>query len=172
MSDVRETLNELSREVEAAKVLRDQLRDIAGDDADLVRDCIEGETGLHEAIEAAAKQIAADTAAVKGVTDFIETMNARKDRLKKRIEGFKVALRVAMEAGGIKSKELAFATLSRRAVPPSAIVTDESAIPSRFWRSPDPVLDKKALLDALKGKEDVPGAALSNGAECLAVKWS
>jgi len=167
-----DTARILARETEAATLLRNQLRDVAGDDADLVRDCIEGETGLHEAIEAAAKQIAADTAAVKGLDDFIDTLGNRKARLKKRIEAIKIAVRVAMEVGEIKSRELAFATISRKAVPPSLVVTDEAAIPSAFWKSPAPVLDKRALFDALKAKQEVPGATLSNGSETLALRWS
>ena len=45
MSDRR-----LELEMRAAARLKEQLVTTYGDDADLIRDCIEGETSLHEAI--------------------------------------------------------------------------------------------------------------------------
>ena len=63
----------------------------------------------------------------------------------------------------MRKMELPQATISLRAVPPKAEITDEALVPSKFWKAQDPKLDKKAVLDALKGKEDVPGASLSNG---------
>jgi hypothetical protein len=66
---------------------------------------------------------------------------------------------------------LPLCTITRKAVPPKAQITDEAQIPSRFWKRADPTLDKKAILDALKDKEIIPGAVLSNGTETVQVKW-
>jgi len=44
--------------------------------------------------------------------------------------------------------------------PPKVVVSDEEKIPDDFWRESDPVLDKKALLEALKAGTDVPGASM------------
>ena len=55
-------------------------------------------------------------------------------------------------------------------MPPKAEIVDESMIPSKFWKPSDPKLDRKAVLEALKAKEDVPSATLSNGSETLMVR--
>jgi hypothetical protein len=67
---------------------------------------------------------------------------------------------------------LSIATLTRKPVPPKVQILDEAAIPSQFWKRADPALDKKAIGDALKAKQDVPGATLSNGGETISLRWS
>jgi hypothetical protein len=56
---------------------------------------------------------------------------------------------------------------------PAAVqITDEAAIPSNFWRIPDPPLptpDKSAIATALKCGQEVPGATLVQGYR-LAIK--
>lgn len=161
----------LKRETEAARILREQLADLEGDE-ETIRDTIEGETNLHELIASVAEDIATDEASVAGIKAHIETMKARKDRLERRIEFRRSAVLNAMSIGEIKKMELAIATLTRKPVPPKVQITDETTIPSWFWKRAEPALDKKAIADALKNNEQVPGATLSNGGETLAVKWS
>jgi Siphovirus Gp157 len=50
------------------------------------------------------------------------------------------------------------------------LILDEAILPAKFWKAQDPKLDKKAVLDALKAKEDVPGASLSNGGETISIR--
>jgi hypothetical protein len=54
---------------------------------------------------------------------------------------------------------------------PKAIILNEADIPSKFWKAQDPKLDRKAVLDALKAKEAVAGAELSNGGETIQIRW-
>jgi hypothetical protein len=96
-----------------------------------------------------------------------DDLAARRDRIEKRIALRKVAILVAMQSGEIQKIETPAGTISRKAVPPSALILDEAAIPAEFWKPQDPKLDKKAVLDALKAKQDVPGAQLSNGGETI-----
>jgi hypothetical protein len=161
----------LQRETEAARVLREQLAAIVGDDADTMRDIIEGETNLHELIAKVVADVATDAANVAGIKAHIETMKARQERLESRIEVYRSAILNAMAIGEMKKLELPIATLSRKPTPPKVQITDEAAIPSQFWRRADPTLDKKAISDALKSNQDVPGATLSNGAETLAIRF-
>ncbi len=161
----------LYRETEAAKVLLAQLADIIGDDDEAKADLVEGETSLNEAIDAAVQKLVDDVAAMKGLNEMIDLLKARKDRLEARIGNFRTALATALEQAGRKKIEHAAVTISLRAVPASVAVTDEAAIPSRFWKPSEPKLDKRALLDALKANEEVPGASLSNGGTTLALKW-
>jgi hypothetical protein len=46
----------------------------------------------------------------------------------------------------------------RKSQPVEVVFPDE--IPERFWRQPEPVLDKMGIKAAIKGGEEVPGAKL------------
>jgi hypothetical protein len=169
MSDIGHTLH---RESEAARILLAQIADIIGDDEEAKADAVEGETNLLEAIDLAVQQLVDDMAAIKGLNDYIEKMTARKERLLNRVAHFRTALAAAMEQAGRKKIDHPAVTLSLRAVAPSVAVSDEESIPSKFWKPAAPKLDRKAVLDALKAKEAVPGASLSNGGQTLALTWS
>lgn len=163
--------HDLTREIEAAKILRANFADLIGEDEEFAADMIEGETNLNEMIGKVVEQIAADTSAVAGMDEFIQRMEARRDRHKKRIETMKTALIVGLQQSGRKSFPHALATLSLRAVPSRAEITDESLVPSKFWKANDPTLDKKAVLNALKAKETVTGAKLSEPGQTIAISW-
>jgi hypothetical protein len=163
--------SKLQRETEAARILRAQLSDLADGDEDAIRDTIEGETSLHELIAKVIEDLAADEANVAGIKAHIETMKVRKERLEKRIEFRRAAILNAMSIGEIKTLPLAIATLTRKPVPPKLLITNETEIPSQFWKRADPTLDKKAIADALKNEQQVPGATLSNGSETLAIRF-
>lgn len=169
MSDVSHTLY---RESEAAKVLLAQIADIVGDDEEAKADAVEGETSLNEAIDLAVQQLVDDMAAIKGLNDYIEKLTSRKERLQDRVAHFRTALASAMEQAGRKKIDHPAVTLSLRAVAASVSVTDEAAVPSKFFKPRDPKMDKKAILAALKAKEAVPGCSLSNGGQTLALLWS
>ena len=164
--------HKLYRETEAAKVLLAQMADIIGDDEQLAADTVEGETSLNEAIDAAVQQMIDDKAAIDGLDAMIKRLTERRERIKARMDTMKTALTVAMEQAGRKKFDHGAVTISIRATPASAIITDEAALPSRFFKAQDPKLDKRAVLDALKAKESVPGASLSNGGQTIALKWS
>jgi hypothetical protein len=77
----------------------------------------------------------------------------------------------AMELAEIKKREAPAGTVSLKRVPPCAIITDESAIPSRFWKAQAPKLDKAAVSHALRDEGvDIPGATLSNGTLTIAIR--
>jgi hypothetical protein len=169
MTDVA---HDLFRETRAAKTLLAQLADIIGDDQQAAADLVEGETSLNEAIDAAVQKLVEDTAAVRGLKSMIEDLTRRQVRLEERIKNFRTALSVALEQAGRKSVEHPAVTISLRAVAASVAITDEAAVPSRFWKAGEPRLDKHALLEALKAKELIPGVSLSNGRTTLALTWS
>ena len=160
----------LHKHTRAADVLKEQIREIAGDDTDLIRDMIEGETPLRDLIAMGAEQNVIDSALVAGISEAMTTLRQRKERIEQRIELRRVALLVAMQSAEIKTIETPAGTLTRKAVPPSALILDEAAIPSGFWKASDPRLDKRAVLDALKAGNEVPGAQLSNGGETLQIR--
>jgi hypothetical protein len=157
----------LFKATQAADVLKAHIREIAGDDIDVIADTIEGEIDLRGLICLAAEENLRDTTMTKAIRQMEDDLAARRDRIEKRIALRKVAILVAMQSGEIQKIETPAGTISRKAVPPSALILDEAAIPAEFWKPQDPKLDKKAVLDALKAKQDVPGAQLSNGGETI-----
>ena len=163
--------HDLHRETAAAKTLRANLCDIIECDEKTAAIAIEGETNLLEAIDAAVKMLVDDVAAMKGLNEMIDGLKARKDRIEARIGHYRTALAAAMEQAGKKKVEHPAVTLSLRATGASVIVTDEALIPAKFFIASDPKLSKKALGEALKAKETVPGATLSNGGTSLTLTW-
>lgn len=168
---------DLKQQSELARFLLSQVADIVADDEEVITATIEGETGLLEAIDAALDQISDAEALAEMIAKRIEKLEARKVRMVKRAERLRTAVAVAMEAASAKKLIRPLGTLSLRTLPQKVIVTDEAAIPTRFWvvPKPEPKIDKKALLDALKAsdpdtEEAIPGCELSNGGISLTIR--
>ena len=156
--------------IQAADVLKAQLREIAGDDEEVIHDTIEGEIDLQGLICLAAEQNSLDAASVNGIAGLIDKLRDRKDRIERRIAMRRVAILSAMQAGEIRRLETPSGTISRKAVPPSVLILEEAEIPGEFWKPADPKLDKKAVAEALKEGRVVPGATMSNGGETIQIK--
>lgn len=75
-----------------------------------------------------------------------------------------------MEAAGIARIVEPDFTINLRASPPSVCVTDEQLIPEWFWIPQPARLDKRSVLEALKGGAFVAGAELSNPQNSLSVR--
>lgn len=157
-------------EGEAARSLLANIRDVIGDDDEMALTAVEGETGLKECISEAIDRISDLSSHCEALDIRIKELSERRSRFEAQSERIKTAVFVAMGQAGLRKLELFQATLSVRAVPPKAEIVDEALIPSKFWKAKDSTLDKKAVLEALKAKEDVPGAALSNGGETLSIR--
>lgn len=161
---------ELHQQGEAARNLLLNIRDVIGDDEELIATAVEGETNLTEAISSAVDRIAELNAHQEVLDLRIKALQERRDRFDVQAARIKAAIHVAMGQGELRKIELPQATISLRAVPPKAEIIDEAEIPSKFWKEQDPKLDRKAVLDALKAKETVPGAQLSNGGETISIR--
>lgn len=159
----------LTKETAAANALRESLRALT-DDSDALRDTIEGEVNLHEAIVAVMALIRDDEASVLGLGAMVEKLSERKRRLGERIERRRAAIEQAMCIGEIQKIELPDATLFLRKVSPDVIVFDESKIPAAYWKAQDPKLDRSALKAALKDGNEVPGCTLGNGSLGLTIR--
>ncbi|MGA7323133.1 MAG: siphovirus Gp157 family protein [Rhodomicrobium sp.] len=173
------TLMPLKKETEAAQTLMVHLRALhLADDEEATHDAIEGETNLFEALGEAVKQTGADEAAIKALKDYQQTLRARCDRLKSRIEATRAAIAAAMEAGGLKKEVTPYGTVSLCRAKPKAIIIEEADIPVRFWVTPPPVqpepyIDEKALLEALLAcppGQSVAGAQLCNGGFVVTIR--
>jgi hypothetical protein len=107
----------------------------------------------------------------EAIDTHVKALQARKARLGNQGDMIRQAILVAMGAAEIKKLELPIATITRKPTAPKAEILNESDIPSQFWKAQDPKLDRKAVLDALKEKQEVPGAILSNGGEALQIRF-
>lgn len=167
---MNDTARQIKIQGEAARALLANFKDVIGDDDELSLTAVEGETSLIEMISAGVDRINEAEAHSQALDYQINALKLRQSRFDKQSERIKAAIHVAMGQAELRRLELPQATLSLRAVQPKVEITDESAIPSKFWKAGEPKLDRKAVLDALKAKEDVPGAVLSNGGETIAIK--
>lgn len=159
-------------ETQAAERLKEKLIAAYGDDADLIRDMIEGETSLHERISAAALELAAVEGQKKGIEIAIAKLKARLGRYCKQAEGLREGIQAAMETAELTSIKTPAATLSMRASPPSVEIFDAAAIPAIFMKQPPAVPDKSSIKATIKNGQAVPGCALSNQPPALAVKFT
>lgn len=173
MNNVEHTL---SRETEAARDLLRALRQLdAADDAELVADAIEGETGLNEAIAAALDEVDECELIEAGCKAKSEQFDSRAAAAAARKDRVRASIERAMVLTDQYSLRLPAATLSIAKRKPQPVIDDEAAIPSRFFvqpEAPPPKLDKKALAAALaeEGAEPIPGAHLDNGSISLTIR--
>lgn len=187
----------LHRQIEAAKLLRSQMADIAATDPEFMRDMIEGETSLHEELCALTASVRDDEAMIDGISRLISIYQERRARIEKRLNLKRAMIALGMSEGDLKKLETPAGTVTRKAIPPACIITEEADIPTRFWTLSAPRLDKKALSEALKlraaalqsvakiedpeeraaaqrraeeANPSIPGATLSNGGETIQIR--
>lgn len=159
----------LNRQAFAAAELLAALGDDAQDD-DLAHDMIEGETDFFEAVERVLSEIDECEILTAGIKDMQKRLSDRLARVSGRADRLRGLIDQAFQMAEIKSHKFASATISTKAVPRKLIVTDESQIPARFYKPQPPKLDRKALLDAIKAGEAVPGADMSNGGTTIQIR--
>jgi hypothetical protein len=147
---------DMHKELAAAAALKHQLAEAFGDEPDLVllRDTVEGETDLDGAIDKVLEQMALDVANIQGLEKFETTMAARRKRIGDRVETMRSMLLNALDILEEKRIERPIALLTMKNLPPKLLVTDEAAIPTVFFKQPDPVLSKSALTAELKNRRD------------------
>jgi LPS O-antigen subunit length determinant protein (WzzB/FepE family) len=165
-----DVIYEATREIEAAKVLRAQISDLADGEEDFIRDTLEGEVDFEGIVASLLASIGEDEAHEAGLKAYIDEMKARKDRFGKRADTKRALIANALEIAGRKKIETPVATVSLTAVKPKAIVTEEGDIPSDYWKPQAPKLDLTALSAALREGAEVPGATLSNGGFTVTVR--
>lgn len=179
---------DLEKELAAAGALKHQLGEAFGehDDVQLMRDMIEGETNLDAAVDAVLSQMAMDLASIEGIKFFKQTMDARQKRLSDRVDTMRAMVLNAMDMLEQLRLDRPLAVLTRKNTPPKLLIVDEAAIPSQFYKQPDPELSKSDLTAALKDRRDTLNAKLeeisnavhagtmnqSDAAEATARAWS
>ncbi len=148
--------------------LRAQLEDITLDVATIV-DTLEGETDLFEALLLISDEIRERDAMEDAISAQIDILTSRKSRVKHGTEGLRAIITMSMDRAGIKTIPGALSTLTVKSISGKLIINDEAMIPSNYWKSQNPTIDKKKLTEALK-TEDIRGAQLGNGGISLTIR--
>jgi alanine dehydrogenase len=99
----------------------------------------------------------------------IDRLTEHKKTLENSVKRLKDNLQTAMSVQGKQKLAAGTFTVSIAKNPASVNVLCEELIPIEYFKTPDPVLVKKELLDALKAGTVVPGAELKQG-ESLRIK--
>lgn len=148
--------------------LLEQMPELA-DDEHCLLDTLEGCTDLNQQLAALARSAKHDEALASGITEYLNALKFRKDRMEERAQRKRELILRYMAECDIKKVEAPDLTLTRKAVPPKVIITDESQLPDRFKRW-EWTPDKTKLKHELSEGTAVPGAQMSNGGETVQVK--
>lgn len=169
-----DTETRLIRETRAAQDLLLGIRSLVGDDEEAVADAVEGETNLFDAIQQAVSAMDECDILLSGIKQKKEELSNRERQTKARADRIIGFIEQALVMMDLKDPlRLPTMTLSLKKVPQSVVISDETKIPSSYWKQkprPDPVLDTKAILEDLKAKKPIPGAELDNGGISLAIR--
>lgn len=164
------TTHDLEKQIAAARIVREQVAALTGNDPDFISDAIEGETSLLEIVAKLAAADGEDMAILDGIDAYQKSIDDRKSRIVRRAELRRALIASALELAEQNKLETPAGTISLRAVAPKAIINDESAIPSEYFETPPPKLNKSAVTNALKDGRDIPGATLSNGGSTIQIR--
>lgn len=144
----------------------DKLADLDLDEQ-TISDTLEGMSGALEVkaqnVVMFARNLEATAAAIK---EAETAMAARRKAIEHRAAGLRRYALSAMQVAGVQSIECPYFKLTVRKNPPAVEVFDAAQIPAQFMRTPEPpppAPDKKAITEAIKAGQDVPGARLVSG---------
>ena len=157
----------LRREADAARGLLQSLGDL---DEETRCDMVEGETSLHEAIDAALSEIDECEATEAGCKAVADTYQKRAAKAKDRAARVRTLIEQAMVIADVQTVKRPGATFTVKAIPPKAQITDEAAIPSAYWKPQPPLLDKTAINAAFKAGQPIPGVSADNGGTSLQIR--
>lgn len=134
---------------------------------EVIADTLEGMAGALEVkatnVAMFARNLEASAEAIKQAES---DMRSRRQAIENRAKRIRSYLQTQMERTGITKIESPYFKLAIRDNPPCVVIDSEGSLPERFMRVPEappPAPDKKAIAEALKHGEDVPGAHLERG---------
>lgn len=126
-----------------------------GDDADFLRDFLEGETDLFRIIGRIHEQIARDQEMLVGIKERKANLKERETRISSRVDASKAMIGKFLRAANLTKFEMPEVTYSVRDGKPGLVVVDPSAVPPEYQRNkPEP--DKAAINEAFAQTEALP----------------
>lgn len=156
--------------LDAARLLKEQIVQLAAGDTEFIRDTLEGEIAFEEMARALLASLGDDEALMAGLKAYGDDLSARRDRIAGRIQLKRALLASALAIAERPKLELDIGTLSLTQVPPKAQVIEEADIPASYWRPQPPRLDLKVLTADLRDGTRVPGATLTNGDHTVTIR--
>lgn len=133
-------------------------------------DTLDGETNLVEALDVLYQSWAEKGEMIAGIKAREAELAERRGRYERAAETLREVITSVIQRSGQPTFRLTEATLTVAERPGKTIVDDEAAVPSRFFTVPAPTLDKKALAEALKAGEAVPGARIGDKQLSLTIR--
>ncbi len=161
---------DLESQAAAVQLLSAHYRDLIEDDESFRADLIDGETDFYEAVDAILEEIGELESFAAAVDERKKALDSRKTRLKNRSQSLRAALISALEVAGETTVKRPEATLTVKDTPASVEIVTEADIPSEYWIERDPKLDKSALLEALNGGAQIPGATLAEPKKAISIR--
>ena len=141
------------------------------EDEQLLMDAIEGQTDLVEIVKRLVDAVSETGDWVDVLSERINTIKARRDRLKRRVSFWRAMALRLMEAAQIKKLEFSEASIHVVNAAETVEVISEEEIPEEYVRTEIvKTVDKVELKRALKSGRSVPGVVLSNGGVNLQIR--
>jgi hypothetical protein len=161
----------LRSEISHYLILADQLKALYEDiDDETLHDTLEGICNLPDLVKAIVRSSLDDEVLIGALKQRVEDMQARLSRLKDRFDRKRELACWAMTNAEMAKIQTEDFTLSLRQGPPRLDVTDQEKIPTEFFISQPPRLDRTGLISALKRGDVIPGSILINGEMHIAVR--
>lgn len=128
-------------------------------DGQAIKDTLEAIQGdIKEKADGYAKVIKELSADTDKITAEIKRLTDRKNTIQNNIAYMKQSLTSAMTVTGNTKFRTDLFSFNIQKNPPALVVDDEKAIPQEYLIPQEPKVDKKAIIDFLKGGNDVPYA--------------
>jgi hypothetical protein len=149
-----------------------EIRALLGtDDPELLHDVIEGQTDLFEIMDWLLDKLADEEGMEDAIAARVKSLGDRKGACQNRQQRLRDALLLCMRVSDQKSLRRPEATVSIAQRLPGLHSVDEGVLPYPFKRSETVVkIDRKAILDAIREGQSVPGVTLDNGGVALTVR--
>lgn len=128
-------------------------------DEQAIKDTLEAIQGdIKEKADGYAKVIKELDGETDKLSAEIKRLTDRKNTIQNNIAYMKQSLKEAMTATGYLKFRTDLFSFNIQKNPPALVVDDEKAIPQEYLIPQEPKVDKKAIIDFLKGGNDVPYA--------------
>jgi hypothetical protein len=140
------------------------------EDQQLLADMLEGETNLLDFASRLLSQNEDDEGVINALAEQIEDRKTRQERAKRRVSSRRDMLMAMMDIARLDKLVLPEATVTKRSVPPKAIVSDEAVLPDEycsFVRNPN-ITQIRADFGA--DGVMIPGVSFDNGGQSITVR--
>lgn len=134
-------------------------------ETDLCLDGIASETDFLLLIDRLLEQVARQVAMIKALDVQIDKLEARKSQARQCAEGVRAVIEQAFLIGALPRLDRPLASLYLRVHPNTLLVEAPTAVPARYWRRGDRVLDEQQLRADLKGRRAALDALIAAPAE-------